>query len=180
MVNGSSSLVVITAVYNHQTGGSPGPRTAGAKTLDAAAIRHRPRPPYPVGYHQSCRVERLSASNVEKTKSAAGDQWDIDPMYMQLSDRADAGHAKQEDKRYLNFCEAQMVWDKSMAWKLIEHQKKYLVNTTIVPSGAHHAWKRASGAGCRDASFTYRVILPLIRPDRAEICFGSRRDYVVL
>jgi uncharacterized iron-regulated protein len=125
----------------------------------------------------------LIALNVEqKQKLPPGISCDIDPTYMEFIRKAYAGHSQKEDKRFLNFCEAQMVWDKSMAWKLIEYHKKHPGKTTIVLSGVGHAWKRGIPEQvAQKASFTYKVVLPLI-PGQIERKSVSLRDadYVVL
>jgi len=118
----------------------------------------------------------------QKQKLPPGISCNIDPTYMQFIRQAYADHAQREDKRFLNFCEAQMVWDKSMAWKLIENHKKYPSITTIVLSGVGHAWKRGIPEQvAQQSSFTYKVVLPLI-PGQIERNSVSLHDadYVVL
>jgi len=124
----------------------------------------------------------LALNAQQKRKLPPGISCNIDPTYMQFIRQAYAGHSHQEDKRFLNFCEAQMVWDKSMAWKLIEYHQKYPGNTTIVLSGVGHAWKRGIPEQVtQKSSFTYKVVLPLI-PGQIERNSVSLRDadYVVL
>jgi uncharacterized iron-regulated protein len=107
---------------------------------------------------------------------------DIDPTYMQFIKRAYAGHAQTVDKKFLNFCEAQMVWDKSMAWHLIEYLKKHPRKTVIVLAGVGHAWKRGIPEQVsRLSKYTSTVILPLI-PDQVEPGSVTRQDadFVVL
>ena len=119
----------------------------------------------------------LALNAEQKQKLPPGISCNIDQTYMQFIRQAYAGHLQQEDKRFLNFCEAQMVWDKSMAWKLIEYQKQSPGKTTVVLSGVGHAWKRGIPEQvARKSSFTYKVVLPLI-PGQIErkICFDPRR-----
>jgi len=118
----------------------------------------------------------------QKQKLPPGISCDIDPTYMQFIRKAYAVHSQQDDKRFLNFCEAQMVWDKSMAWKLIEYRKKYPGKTTIVLSGVGHAWKRGIPEQvARQSSFTYKVVLPVIpgQIERASVTLHDA-DYVML
>jgi uncharacterized iron-regulated protein len=101
---------------------------------------------------------------------------------MQFIREAYAVHPQQEDKQFVNFCEAQMVRDKSMAWKLIEYQKKYPGKTTVVLSGVGHAWKRGIPEQvAQQSSFTYKVVLPLIpgQIERKSVSLHDA-DYVVL
>lgn len=118
----------------------------------------------------------------QKQKLPPGISCNIDPTYMEFIRKAYAGHPQQEDRRFLNFCEAQMVWDKSMAWKLIEYRKKHPGETMIVLSGVGHAWKRGIPEQVAEqASFTYKVVLPVI-PGQIEPGSVSLRDadYVLL
>jgi uncharacterized iron-regulated protein len=107
---------------------------------------------------------------------------DIDPTYMEFIKRAYAGHARTVDKKFLNFCEAQMVWDKSMAWHLVEYLKKHPGKTVIVLAGVGHAWKRGIPEQVsRLSQYTSTIILPLI-PDQVEPDSVTLQDadYVVL
>jgi uncharacterized iron-regulated protein len=118
----------------------------------------------------------------QKQKLPPGISCNIDPTYMEFIRKAYAGHPQQEDKRFLNFCEAQMVWDKSMAWKLIEYRKMHPGKTTIVLSGVGHAWKRGIPEQVALlSSFTYKVVVPVI-PGQIEPGSVSLRDadYVML
>jgi uncharacterized iron-regulated protein len=124
----------------------------------------------------------LALNAQQKRKLPPGISCNIDPKYMQFIRQAYAGHTKQEDRRFLNFCEAQMVWDKSMAWNLIEYRKKYPGMTTVVLSGVGHAWKRGIPEQvAQQSSVTYKVVLPLI-PGQIERISVSLHDadYVVL
>ena len=124
----------------------------------------------------------LSLNEEQKQKLPPGISCNIDPTYMQFIRQAYAGHPQVEDKRFLNFCEAQMVWDKSMAWNLIEYQKKSPGKTTVVLSGVGHAWKRGIPEQvARQSSFTYKVVVPLIpgQIERESVSVHDA-DYVVL
>jgi uncharacterized iron-regulated protein len=109
-----------------------------------------------------------SLTKKEKKQLPPNISCDIDPTYMEFIKKAYAGHARTADKKFLNFCEAQMVWDKSMAWHLIEYLKKHPGKTVIVLAGVGHAWKRGIPEQVsRLSKFTSTVILPLI-PDQVE------------
>jgi uncharacterized iron-regulated protein len=102
---------------------------------------------------------------------------------MEFIKRAYAGHARTVDKKFLNFCEAQMVWDKSMAWHLTEYLKENPDKTVIVLAGVGHAWKRGIPEQVSRLSnrYTSTVILPFI-PDQVEPGNVTLQDadYVVL
>jgi uncharacterized iron-regulated protein len=124
----------------------------------------------------------VSLNAEKKQKLPPGISCNIDPTYMEFIRKAYAGHPQQDSRRFLNFCEAQMVWDKSMAWKLIEYRKMNPGKTTIVLSGVGHAWKRGIPEQvARQSSFTYKVVLPEI-PGQIERDSVSLHDadYVML
>jgi uncharacterized iron-regulated protein len=100
---------------------------------------------------------------------------------MEFIRKAYAGHA-MHDRGFVNFCEAQMVWDKAMAWHLIAYVKKKPGMTVVVLAGVGHAWKRGIPEQMgMDANFTYRVVLPLI-PDQVDRKTVTTKDadYVLL
>ena len=85
---------------------------------------------------------------------------DIDAKYMDFIKRAYEGHGGGQ-KSFLNFCEAQMVWDKAMAWHLVEYKKKNPSRTLVVLAGAGHSWKHGIPAQVKKESrYHTAVILP--------------------
>jgi len=105
----------------------------------------------------------------------------VDDRYMEFIRRAYADHTIKE-RQFVNFCEAQMVWDKSMARHLVEYLKKNHAGTVVVLAGVGHAWKRGiPDQVALESKFTFRVILPLI-PDQIEKKTVTTRDadYVLL
>jgi uncharacterized iron-regulated protein len=118
----------------------------------------------------------------QKRKLPPGISCDIDSTYMHFIKQAYAGHPRQDDKRFLNFCEAQMVWDKSMAWKLIEYRRTHPGSTMIVLAGVGHAWKRGIPEQvARQSSYTYKVVLPVVpgQIERKSVSLHDA-DYVML
>ncbi len=118
----------------------------------------------------------------EKKQLPPGISCDVDPTYMEFIRRAYAGHVRQVDKRFLNFCEAQMVWDKSMAWHLIGYRKKHPERTVVVLAGVGHSWKRGIPEQVsREADYSLKVIMPLV-PDQIEPGSVTTKDadYVIL
>ena len=106
----------------------------------------------------------------------------VDPTYMQFIKRAYAGHAPGMDKKFLNFCEAQMVWDKSMAWNLIRYRKEHPGKTIAILAGVGHAWKRGIPEQVsQQSSYTFKVVMPIV-PDQLDprsVSAGDA-DYIVL
>ncbi len=86
---------------------------------------------------------------------------DIDQKYLDFIRTAHAAHGHKGGHSFTNFCEAQMVWDKAMAWHLLEYLKSNPGKTMVVIAGKGHAWKRGIPEHVRrGSSLTYRVILP--------------------
>jgi uncharacterized iron-regulated protein len=105
----------------------------------------------------------------------------VDATYREFIRKAYSGHA-HHDHLFDHFCEAQMVWDKSMAWHLVQYLKKNPEKTVVVLAGVGHAWKRGIPEQvAQESAFTYRVVLPLI-PDQIEMTTVTTKDadYVLL
>lgn len=104
-----------------------------------------------------------SLSDEELKQLPPGLGCNVDEKYMQFIQRAFALH-KNSDKAFVNFCEAQLLWDKSMAWYLLDVQRAYPGRTIVVITGVSHAWKRGIPAQFRQYSggINYRVLLPEI------------------
>jgi len=106
---------------------------------------------------------------------------DIDEGYMNFIQRAYSAH-HAEGKSFVYFCEAQMVWDKTMAWNIMEFLRKHPQRTVIVLAGTGHSWKRGIPEQVEKlAGPPYRVILPevpgLIDPKAAH---SPDADYILL
>ena len=87
----------------------------------------------------------------------------VNEQYMQFIRRAYAmqGHG---DKQFLFFCEAQLLWNQTMAYNIIEFLKKNPAKRIVVLTGNGHAWKKGIPEQVRTISeeTQYRVILPQI------------------
>ena len=122
-----------------------------------------------------------SLTQAERRQLPPGISCNVDPTYMEFIRKAYAGHAAH-NSGFVKFCEAQMVWDKSMAWHLIAYEKKKPRRTVVVITGIGHAWKRGIPEQMgMDSNFTYRVVLPLI-PDQidTETVTTKDADYLML
>lgn len=61
-----------------------------------------------------------------------------------------------------------MVWDKSMAWRLIEYRKQHPGQTVVVLAGVGHAWKRGIPEQiARNTKYAVKVVMPLV-PDQID------------
>ena len=106
----------------------------------------------------------------------------VDEQYMKFIRRAYAMHG-HENKRFLYFCEAQLLWDGVMARNLVKFVKKNPGRTVVVLTGNGHAWKRGIPEEISGLSpkISYRVVLPYIRGyiDPKDISIEDA-DYIVL
>ncbi len=122
-----------------------------------------------------------SLTDEEKKRLPTGISCNVDATYKEFIRRAYTDHSRQE-RQFVNFCEAQMVWDKSMAWHLVEYMKKSRGGVVVVLAGVGHAWKRGMPEQvAMESKYTYRVILPLI-PGQIEKRNVTTKDadYVLL
>jgi uncharacterized iron-regulated protein len=116
----------------------------------------------------------------EKKQLPPGIGCNVDPTYMEFIRKAYAGAHAHGDREFMNFCEAQMVWDKSMAWNLSGFLKKHPERTMAVLAGTGHAWKRGIAEQLpADAKLTYRVVLP-VNPDERPSVTIQDADYLLL
>jgi uncharacterized iron-regulated protein len=117
----------------------------------------------------------------EKKQLPPGISCSVDPAYMEFIRRAYAEHSHQ-DAKFMNFCEAQMVWDKSMAWHVMGYLKKNPDKKMVVLAGVGHAWKRGiSEHLTAESTLSCRVVLPAIpnEIDRQSVT-PRDADYVLL
>jgi uncharacterized iron-regulated protein len=120
-----------------------------------------------------------SLTEKERKELPPGISCNVDPTYMEFIRRAYAGHSGHGPK-FVNFCEAQMVWDKAMAWNLTGYLKKNPASKMIILAGVGHAWKRGIPEQL-EPGLTYRVVLPAVADqiDRHRVSTKDA-DYVVL
>jgi uncharacterized iron-regulated protein len=106
----------------------------------------------------------------------------VDERYMRFIRRAYAMHGHR-DKRFLYFCEAQLLWDGVMARNVVRFVEKNPGRTVIVLAGNGHAWKRGipEEISALSSKIRYRVVLPYIHgyidPENISI---EDADYIVL
>lgn len=70
---------------------------------------------------------------------------DVDDEYVSFIKKIFSLHGKGE-KEFKNFCEAQVLWDKSMAFYVLDYLKKNPGRKVIILTGAVHAGKSAINA----------------------------------
>jgi uncharacterized iron-regulated protein len=103
-----------------------------------------------------------SLSAAEKKMLPPGISCRVDDKYMKFIRQAYAEHS-MSDQTFMHFCEAQMVWDKSMAWHLLDYRKKNPNRTIVVLAGVGHAWKRGIAEQVSlESKLSIRSILPYL------------------
>lgn len=106
---------------------------------------------------------------------------DVDEQYMDFIKKAYESHG-MESKSFIHFCEAQMIWDKVMAWNLAKYLTRNPRTTMVVLAGTGHAWKRGIPEQLRrQYEFHYKVVLPEM-PDRINVrsITTEDADYILL
>ena len=106
---------------------------------------------------------------------------DVDPSYMDFIENAYEAHGMKKE-RFVFFCEAQMLWDKAMAWHLINYMKKNPGRKMVVIAGSGHSWKRGMPEQLRRAEpYTFKVILPSVQDRIREGAMTTGdADYVLI
>ena len=86
---------------------------------------------------------------------------DITSSYKEYIRRAYRGHGFENEKLFVHFCEAQMVWDSAMAWNIMQYIKQNTARLMVVLTGSVHAWKMGIPSNLkRDPMFSSIVIIP--------------------
>lgn len=87
----------------------------------------------------------------------------VDEQYMKFIKRAHSMHG-HGGKKFIHFCEAQLLRDQVMARHILAYLKKNPGRTIVVLTGNGHAWKRGIPEHIRNNSkeANFRVLLPYI------------------
>lgn len=79
-----------------------------------------------------------SLSRAERRRLPPDITCDVDPAYMAMIRRSFSDHDTSA-RTFRNFCEAQMLWNKAMAFHLLEFVRKNPGRTLVVIAGSGHA-----------------------------------------
>lgn len=121
-----------------------------------------------------------SLTGEEKKKLPPSITCNVSTPYMEFIKKAYAEHVGKEDS-FLHFCEAQMLWNKTMAWHLVTYLGKRPGKRVVVLTGEGHALKRAIPEEVRELSaFNYKVILQETPDMPARSLSMEEADYVLL
>lgn len=84
----------------------------------------------------------------------------VDAGYMALIRRAFAEHGLSEES-FIRFCEAQLLWNRTMAWNTVDYLGRHHGITMVVLAGKGHAMKPAIPGEIRNISeVKFSVLLP--------------------
>lgn len=109
---------------------------------------------------------------------------DIDEKYKSFIKMALSAHEPSENSStFENFCEAQLIWDTTMAFRLVRHLEGNPGVTVVVMAGNSHSWR--SGIPEQLSRFAdgidYRIILPEVPPVQTrQFIDSSVADYLWL
>lgn len=126
------------------------------------------------------RLGFASLSSAELAKIPHGVTCNVDANYREFIRQAHRQHGLSE-KSFQNFCEAQMLWNKAMAWHLAEYLKRRPERLVVVLTGTGHAQKR--GAPVQLAEYLAApaaVVLPEDPQILSSRVTSSDADYLVL
>jgi len=99
----------------------------------------------------------------QRKRLPPGMSCNVDPKYREFVRQAYAGHSAHGGRQFEHFCEAQMVWDKSMAWHLLRYRVANPGVKLIVLAGLGHAWRRGIPEQASLISkATTQVVLPVV------------------
>ncbi|MDO8427158.1 MAG: ChaN family lipoprotein [Deltaproteobacteria bacterium] len=116
----------------------------------------------------------------EELKEIPGITCDVDREYEEFIRRAMKEH-DISGASFLNFCEAQMVWDTAMAQNAVDYLKKNPGMKMVVLAGGGHSWKRGIPEQVkRRSDLKSLVILPEMPDDKlaAENITFDAADYI--
>jgi len=120
-----------------------------------------------------------SLSMEELSELPPGITCDLDKRYMDFIKRI-FEHKGNNDDTFRNFCEAQVIWDQSMAWYISQYLKANPDRLVTVLSGTVHAWKYGIPRQLQKfITVKYRVILPDIPGDYRTVTRDDA-DYMVI
>lgn len=118
--------------------------------------------------------------SAEQRKDLPLSYCDVSPRYRAFMSRTLQDHPL-EGTAFENFCEAQILWDASMAVNLEKYLLEHPERTVVVLAGNGHAWKHGIPEQLlRRGEYPIRVLLPEIpgRIDRATTSFDET-DYLL-
>lgn len=122
-----------------------------------------------------------SLTKEELSELPPGLSCDVSPAYKDYIRQVFTEHANPQDDSFQNFCEAQVLWDKVMAWHLVEYEKKNPV-PVVVLCGLVHSLKRGIPSRVKELrkNYTCRIIIPQVPGIATKSITAKLADYLIL
>ena len=122
-----------------------------------------------------------SLNEEELAELPPGLSCDVSPRYREYIRQVFSAHAGDEGESFQNFCEAQVLWDKTMAWHLVQNRKGQRASTVVL-CGMIHALKQGIPIQVREMeeNATIRVIVPQTPGIDIRMLNSNLADYLVL
>ncbi len=117
----------------------------------------------------------------DQTEELKGISCNVNPAYQDYIRRAMGGHGG-DNRSFIYFCEAQLLWDNIMAKNLVDYLEQNPDTMVVVLAGSGHSWRYGIPTQVLEyETLPYRVVLPEIpgRVDRSNIK-PSDTDYLWL
>lgn len=116
----------------------------------------------------------------ERKRIPAGITCTVDPEYMEFIRKAYAMHSRK-DKLFVNFCEAQMLWNKGMGYHLQQYLARNPGRAVVVLLGTGHAMKSGIPEEVfKETGYGYKVILPEMPDLDRQTASVEDADYLLL
>ena len=99
----------------------------------------------------------------ERAQIPPGVTCTVDARYRSFIREAYSGHGLRSERSFNNFCEVQMVWDRSMARHIASYRERHPDTMIVVLAGVGHAWRRGIPEQLSLYSkLSSRIVLPVI------------------
>jgi len=124
--------------------------------------------------------EGFGSLTEEQLAIMPGATCDVDAEYEEFIREAMGRHDHGEGDTFKKFCEAQMVWDTTMAHRAVEYLRDHPEKAMVVLAGSAHSWKRGIPRQVeRLSDLPYLVILPESEDDlKVEAVSSEDADYI--
>lgn len=112
----------------------------------------------------SSKVAKEGMTSLSKQEQAAlpNVTCKVEPAYEDFIKRALGAHG-HSGLNFTNFCEAQLLWDTSMAVTAVNYQKENPETTMVILAGSGHAWKQGIPRQiAKRSDLPVRAILPAL------------------
>jgi len=99
----------------------------------------------------------------QRARIPAGVTCNVDPRYREFIRKAYSGHSAASAGKFERFCEAQLLWDQSMALRITRFRAEHRDLLIVVLTGIGHAQRQGIPRYLTNyGKLTSRVILPMI------------------